>query len=139
MENGSLFPGIGLRSYGLFNKSFMGILTNMTREVKMVSKGELSYNFCFCKFVVVPLLSRSSLSVRLTSELMFFRLKIPLLTNCIKKEKKYGYFSGPLLFQVIRLHSKTSKRTEKNIFDKTEHSERKLRHSNIEEKEQIAH
>lgn len=46
MENGSLFPKIGLRSYGLLNNSIMRILTNMTREVKMVSKGELNHNFC---------------------------------------------------------------------------------------------
>lgn len=89
----------------------MGILANMTRERKMVSKGEVNYTFrlqifflTHYKFVFFPLLSRSSMSVRLISELMFFRLKIPLLTNCIKKEKKKcGYFSGPLLFQVDQL------------------------------------
>ena len=76
----------------------MGILTNMTREVKMVSKGEVNYTFRLEIFlntlqvVFFPLLSRSSMSVRLISELMFFRPKIPLLTNCIKKEKKMWLF-----------------------------------------------
>ena len=86
----------------------MGLLTNMTRELKMGSK--LSFLLAdflktHYKFVVFPLLSRSgSMSVRLMSELMFFRLKIPLLTNGIKKgKKKYGYLSGPLLFQVDQL------------------------------------